>query len=71
MNRLSLDCRSQVIGALVESNSIHGTERMTGIHRDTIIALLIRSNSTLRQQPGAYLCGGTASQATAQSIPYW
>jgi hypothetical protein len=34
MNRLNLDRRTQVSGALVEGNSIRSTERMTGIHRD-------------------------------------
>lgn len=41
MNRLGLDRRTQVIGALVEGNSIRSTERMTGIHRDTIMRLLV------------------------------
>lgn len=41
MNRLNLDRRTQVIGALVEGNSIRSTERMTGIHRDTIMRLLV------------------------------
>jgi hypothetical protein len=31
-----------VIAALVEGNSIRSVERMTGIHRDTIIWLMIR-----------------------------
>src|SRR5476651_1091286 len=41
MNRLNLDRRSQIIGALVEGNSIRSTERMTGVHRDTIMRLLV------------------------------
>lgn len=41
MNRLSLDRRTQVVSALVEGNSIRSTERMTGIHRDTIMRLLV------------------------------
>ena len=41
MNRLSLDRRTQAINALVEGNSIRSTERMTGIHRDTIMRLLV------------------------------
>lgn len=39
VNRLSVARRAQVIGALVEGNSIRSTERMTGIHRDTIMRL--------------------------------
>ncbi|MGI3903411.1 MAG: IS1 family transposase [Janthinobacterium lividum] len=41
MNRLSLDRRTQAIGCLVEGNSIRSTERMTGIHRDTVMRLLV------------------------------
>src|SRR3954465_449690 len=43
MNRLNLNRRTQVIGALVEGNSIRSTERMTGIHRDTIMRLLVET----------------------------
>ena len=31
-----------VISALVEGNSIRSVERMTGIHRDTIMRLMVR-----------------------------
>lgn len=41
MNRLNLDRRTGIIGALVEGNSIRSTERMTGVHRDTIMRLLV------------------------------
>jgi IS1 family transposase len=41
MNRLNHDRRTQVVAALVEGNSIRSTERMTGIHRDTIMRLLV------------------------------
>ena len=40
-NRLSLSRRSQIIGALVEGNSIRSTERMTDTHRDTIMRLMV------------------------------
>lgn len=39
MNRLSLGRRAQVINCLVEGNSIRSTERMTDVHRDTIMRL--------------------------------
>jgi hypothetical protein len=41
MNRLSLDRRTQIVAALVEGNSIRSIERMTGVHRDTIMLLLV------------------------------
>ena len=40
MNRTPFARRVQVVGALVEGNSIRSTERMTGTHRDTIMRLL-------------------------------
>lgn len=42
MNRTPLARRTQIIGALVEGNSIRSTERMTNTHRDTICRLLVQ-----------------------------
>lgn len=42
MARLSTDKQAAVIGALVEGSSIRSTERMTGVHRDTITRLVQR-----------------------------
>jgi IS1 family transposase len=41
MNRLPVSRRAQIISALVEGNSIRSTERMTNVHRDTIMRLLV------------------------------
>jgi IS1 family transposase len=41
MNRLSVARRAQIIGCLVEGNSIRSTERMTNAHRDTIMRLMV------------------------------
>ena len=41
MNRLSTERRAQVIGALVEGNSIRATVRMTGAAKNTISKLLL------------------------------
>jgi hypothetical protein len=42
MNATPKDKQKAVIQALVEGNSIRSTERMTGVHRDTIMRLLVR-----------------------------
>jgi hypothetical protein len=42
MNTLDMGERTRVIAALVEGNSIRSIERMTGIHRDTIMRLTLR-----------------------------
>ena len=39
MNKLKAEKKEAVISALVEDNSIRSTERMTGVHRDTIMRL--------------------------------
>jgi IS1 family transposase len=41
MNRLSTEKRAQVIGALVEGNSIRATCRMTGAAKNTVTKLLV------------------------------
>ena len=40
MNRLSTEKRAQVIGSLVEGNSIRATVRMTGVAKNTVTKLL-------------------------------
>lgn len=42
MYTLDMDQRIRTISALVEGNSIRSVERMTGIHRDTIMRLMVR-----------------------------
>lgn len=40
MNQLSLQRRAQVLGCLVEGNSIRATVRMTGVAKNTVVKLL-------------------------------
>lgn len=42
MNKTSLDKQIQIISALTEGCSIRATERLTGVHRDTIMRLGVR-----------------------------
>ena len=41
MNTLSTDKKLSVIASLLEGSSVRSTERMTGVHRDTICRLLV------------------------------
>jgi hypothetical protein len=58
-NRTPLARRTQIIGALVEGNSIRSTERMTNTHRDTIMRLMVEvgtgcaalANEQMRELP--------------------
>ena len=42
MNKLKMEKQIQILSALVEGNSIRSTERMTNVHRDTIMRLFVR-----------------------------
>src|SRR5437764_1367208 len=42
MNNLSLDKQTDIIAALTEGCSIRSVERLTGVHRDTIMRLALR-----------------------------
>ena len=41
MNTLSTDKKLSVIASLLEGSSVRSTERITGVHRDTICRLLV------------------------------
>jgi hypothetical protein len=42
MNTLNVEEKVRVIAAMVEGNSIRSTECVTGVHRDTIMRLILR-----------------------------
>ena len=41
MNKLPLEKQILILAHLVEGNSIRSIERITGVHRDTIMRLLV------------------------------
>jgi len=45
VNVLPFETRVRIVGALVEGNSIRSTERMLGIHRDTIMRFGVLAGS--------------------------
>ena len=49
MNHLKKEKQIAVITALVEGNSVRSVERMTNVHRDTIIRLLHRVGTHCEQ----------------------
>lgn len=49
MNVLKMDRQIAILQALVEGNSIRSIERMTGVHRDTIMRLGVRIGNQLQQ----------------------
>jgi hypothetical protein len=60
---LSVDKRATIIGLLPEGSSIRSTERVTGVHRDTIISFWqpsptrtpSRMNARMRNLPRQHL----------------
>ena len=42
MNKLKIEKQETAITALLEGCSIRSVERMTGVHRDTIMRLMVR-----------------------------
>jgi IS1 family transposase len=48
MNTLAQDKKLTILNAMIEGNSIRSTERMTGVHRDTIMRLAARTGEQCR-----------------------
>lgn len=55
MNVTPKEKQIQVLSALVEGNSIRSTERMTGVHRDTIMRLLVRVGANCQRSMNKHL----------------
>ncbi len=68
MNTLPLDKQQTAIQALIEGNSIRSTERMTGVHRDTLMRLLIRVGNGCAQFLDKYVRGVRASKVQVDEI---
>jgi IS1 family transposase len=56
MNRLTIERRAQVIGALVEGNSIRATVRMTGAAKNTVTKLLVDLGAACAEYQDRVLC---------------
>jgi IS1 family transposase len=55
MNRLSTEKRAQIIGCLVEGNSIRATVRMTGAAKNTVTSLLVDIGAACAEYQDAVL----------------
>ncbi len=63
-NILSVEKQAVAIGALCEGNSIRSVERMTGIHRDTVMRLGVRVSVTWTAE------GAAAMRSLAAILTY-
>jgi IS1 family transposase len=68
MNTLKLEKKLSVISSLIEGNSVRSTERMTGVHRDTICRLLVEVGQHCAQVLDMNLQGLTCKQVQCDEI---
>lgn len=68
MNRLSTDKQIQVISGLIEGCSIRSVERMSGVHRDTILRLMVRVGGSCAEMMDASLRGLTLRHVQVDEI---
>jgi IS1 family transposase len=55
MNTLPMKTKLPILAAMIEGNSIRSTERMTGVHRDTIVRLVTRTGDACAQFLDAHI----------------
>src|SRR5208282_3974128 len=68
MNRLSSDQEQRVISALAEGNSIRSVERMTGIHRDTIMRLGVKVGEGCEKMMDSQMRGLSCSRIECDEV---
>lgn len=68
MNTLPLDKKLIILSAMIEGNSIRSTERMTGVHRDTIMRLMTRTGEQCGQFLDSRVRGVRSERVQADEI---
>lgn len=68
MNNLPTEKQEMAISALVEGSSIRSIERMTGVHRDTIMRLLVRVGETCENILDSTMRGLTCKNVEVDEI---
>jgi len=68
MNILNTEKQEMAIAALVEGSSIRSVERMTGIHRDTIMRLLVRVGDSCQKIMDSTMRGLTCKNIEVDEI---
>lgn len=68
MNKLPLDKKLTILSAMLEGNSIRSTERMTGVHRDTIMRLMTRTGEQCGQFLDSRVRGVRSERVQADEI---
>jgi IS1 family transposase len=68
MNNLSIEKKEQILTMLIEGCSIRSAERMTNVHRDTIMRLLVRTGNECKTALDKYLTGFHCSKVQVDEI---
>ncbi len=68
MNTLTMEKKLAVIAMMVEGNSIRSVERVTGVHRDTIMRLVVRVGMACERLLDARMRGLHCQQVQADEI---
>ncbi|MCW4010272.1 MAG: DDE-type integrase/transposase/recombinase, partial [Candidatus Bathyarchaeota archaeon] len=68
MNRLSTEKRAQIIGCLVEGNSIRATVRMTGAAKNTVTKLLVDLGQACAEYQNNHLVNLTCKSVQVDEI---
>lgn len=68
MNVLTMEKKVAVLSAMVEGNSIRSTERMTGVHRDTIMRLVVSVGDNCGRLLNEHMRGLRCRQVQADEI---
>ncbi len=67
-NFLKLERQKMILHALLEGNSIRSTERLTGVHRDTICRLLVNFGQKCKEYMDSRLRGLTLRHVEVDEI---
>ncbi len=68
MNKLKREKQAAAITALLEGCSIRSTERMTGVHRDTITRLMLRVATGCKAMMDDTLTGLTCERVQMDEV---
>lgn len=68
MNKLGSEKQIQVLNAMIEGCSIRSVERMTGVHRDTIMRLVNKAGTTCAQTMDAKLASLKCDEVEVDEI---
>src|SRR4030042_4823880 len=68
MNIVKIEKQETAIAALVEGSSIRSVERMTGIHRDTIMRLMVKTGQKCQEILNTYMYNLTCKNIQVDEI---